>query len=419
MEIIKDVKINNYKGLEEVQFPCGSVNILVGPNNTGKSSILESIFMSISSLSRFEDILETRVYDIFKLDARKNMKYLINRVSEKSTIELQLHDKKITLNLLYVKSGYPQDVADIFLNFMNKTSIRDTIDSTYQYSRKMVRPVISDLVREIRVLENTLKRADGLNDIESKKEVENVIKLMSERVNSAIEEYRNEMIESNKLFLISKLNNNVVSTYLITRNYIGEIPISTHKKDSIEYTVPIIIGSPKLDYDISILHKKLASVRKLKNVLDTIRNRIPYFEDFREVEGEYLVFLDTLEKPIPLSFMGDGFKALLKLLFMTSLVKNGIVLFEEPETSMHPNYMDILAKEIILNSNDTQFFISTHSSELIERILEKAEKLGKLESIKILKLRRLQDSRYIEREFLSGMEAKEELESIKTDLRGY
>jgi AAA15 family ATPase/GTPase len=116
--------------------------------------------------------------------------------------------------------------------------------------------------------------------------------------------------------------------------------------------------------------------------------------------------------------MGDGFKDLIKLSFMSSLAKNGILLFEEPETSMHPAYMDILAREIILNSDDAQFFITTHSSELLERILEKAEKLGKLEFIKILKLRKLPEG-YIEREFLSGKEAKEEIESIKTDLRGF
>lgn len=60
MNIIKDVKITDYKGIEEIHFPCESINIIVGPNNTGKSSILESIWMTISSLNNFEDVLETK-----------------------------------------------------------------------------------------------------------------------------------------------------------------------------------------------------------------------------------------------------------------------------------------------------------------------------------------------------------------------
>ncbi len=420
MEIIKDIKINNYKGLEDIQFPCASVNILVGPNNTGKSSILESVFMSISSLNHFVDVLDTRLFDIFNLDVRKNIKYFINQGKQKSTIELRLHENnKIILDILYTEGGYPQEVANNFLNFMNRISTRDTIDSTYQFSRKTIRRTIPDLVREINFLESTLQREDSSKNISKKLETEKMLKLMSDRLNSAIEEYRNEMIESNKLFLTSKLNNNPIATYLTMDNYIGEIPLVIDKKNSINYNIPLIIGSPKSDYDISTLHKKLANTRKLQSVLDILKNSNPDFEDIREVEGDYLVFLKTLQKPIPLSFMGDGFKALLKLSFMTSLVKNGIILFEEPETSMHPAYMDSLAREIISNSSDGQFFISTHSLELLERILEKAEKLGKLESVKILKLRKLQDSGFIEREFLSGTEAKEEIESIKTDLRGF
>ena len=80
MEIIKDIKINNYKGLEEIQFPCGSVNILVGPNNTGKSSVLESIWMAISSLDNFKDILDTKLTDIvIDNDNINNNRYLITQ----------------------------------------------------------------------------------------------------------------------------------------------------------------------------------------------------------------------------------------------------------------------------------------------------------------------------------------------------
>ena len=56
--------------------------------------------------------------------------------------------------------------------------------------------------------------------------------------------------------------------------------------------------------------------------------------------------------------------------------------------------------------------------ELLKKIIEKAEKFNKIESIKILRLRRLSEG-YIDREILSGREAKEEVETIETDLRGF
>jgi len=416
MEIIKDMKISNYKGFEDFQFPCGSVNVLIGPNNTGKSSVLESVFMSISSLNHFEDVLETGLSDILKMED-EDLKYFINQGKKNSIVEIELFDTNIlSLEILYSKEGYPQEVANDFINFINKVSTEAALNLNYNIPPRMrlVTREISELSKNLEFLEKTMRKEDSLKKLEFEKE--NVLKIMAHKLDALIEEYRNNMIKSEKLFLISKLNHNLIAMHVTMDEYIEEIPVLLDQK--LSYKIPLIINNPKINYDISNLYKQLVKTKKLRGVLDRLRNRNRDFQEIYEVEGKYFVSLENLNESIPLSFMGDGFKALLKLSFMASLAKNGIILFEEPETSMHPAYMDILAREIIFNSDDAQFFITTHSLELLERILEKAEKLGKLEFVKILKLRKLPDG-YIEREFLSGKEAKEEMDSIKTDLRGF
>ena len=170
--------------------------------------------------------------------------------------------------------------------------------------------------------------------------------------------------------------------------------------------------------DITELHKKLVNTKKLKHVIEILTERLPYFEDIREVDGDLRVWLTNTNDALPLSFMGDGFKTLLKLSFMAPLIKNGVVLFEEPETTLHPGYFDILAEEILSYSESSQFFITTHSLELLEYLLEKASEKNKLDSINIIRMTRNADG-YISREVLKGREAKEEREEIKTDLRGY
>ena len=415
MEIIKEIKINNYKGLEDIQFPCGSINIIVGPNNTGKSSFLESIFMSISSLNNFEDMLKTDLSDLFDLEMI-NVKHFIQHEKEKSTIELELKDNnKLELNITHSKKGYPPEVADYFLNFVNKVSIDNSVNYT-RYSSKNIPSQTFNLRREINMIQKMFSEIDK-TDLKRKFELENMLNILYEKIDSEIQDYRNEMIDSEKMFLTSKLNNNLIAVHVTMDTYIGEIPIDNNKTP-LECKIPLIISSPNKYDDMGEIHKQLVKTKKLKEVLDFLINRITYFEDIRQVDGELLVLLKNQKESLPLSFMGDGFKALLKLSFMAPLVKNGIVLFEEPETALHPYYLDILAKEIVDNSVDSQIFISTHSSELLERILEKSEKLDKIESVRILKLRRLSEG-YIEREILSGGEAKEEIESINTDLRGF
>ena len=126
MNIIKNVGITNYKGIEEMRFPCGSINIIVGPNNTGKSSVLESIWMAISSLNNFEDNLETHLSDI---GLTENIRYLIHQGKQKSTITLEMaEDDMITLDLLYAERGYPEEVAEFFLKFINKAPKIDDLD---------------------------------------------------------------------------------------------------------------------------------------------------------------------------------------------------------------------------------------------------------------------------------------------------
>lgn len=409
MNIIKDIEITNYKGIEGMRFPCSSINIIVGPNNTGKSSILESIWMAISSLNNFEDSLGTHLSGI---GVTENIRYLMHQGKQKSTTTLELvEDDNITLDLLYSERGYPEEVAEFFSSFINKAPKIDDLDYylyPFETNSRMSLTELQSLESKIDVL----YKRDGLKEV-----LDKLMRRVSENLEFAIEEYRNRLIKSEKIFLTSKLNNSLIDMHAIIGTYYKEIPIFNEEVSTIR-KIPLIISSPHTEEDISELYKKLVNTKKLAEVLDTLKNRIPYFEDIREADGDLVILLENLNEPLPLSSMGDGFKTLLKLSFMAPLIKNGIVLFEEPETSMHPGYLNILARGIISSSEYSQIFISTHSSELIEYLLEKAEKSDEIESIKILRLRRLSDG-YIEREILSGKEAAEEIETIKTDLRGY
>ena len=400
MNIIKNVEITNYKGIEEMQFSCGSINIIVGPNNTGKSSILESIWMAVASLNDFEDNLETRLSKITKTE---DIRHLIRQGKQKSTVALEIfEDDEIALDLLYSKKSYPKEVAEFFLTFINRTPKFDDLDDDlYPFGADLHMSLL-----DLQVLERRLDRLSGKAG--SKEESGKLLKRVSENIESAIEEYKSSLIESEKVFLTSKLNNNLINIRaIIMADYVDELPILNKESASIQ-KIPLIISSPHIHGDVSEIYKKLVNTKKLAEVLNILKNKIPYFEDIREADGDLLVLLENLDEPLPLSSMGDGFKALLKLVFMAPLIKNGIAIFEDPETSMHPGYLNILAKEILLSSEYSQIFISTHSLELIEYLLEKAEKSGKIESIKILKLRRLEGG-YIEREICSGKDAAEEM----------
>ena len=425
MNLINDVEIINYKGLEEIQFPCESINIIIGPNNTGKSSILESIWMSISSLNNFEDTLEIELSDILKHEENDKIKHFIYQSKQHSKIKINLSGNNIIiLNILYSKKDYPPEIAEFFLKYITEISEKRDLDFLFQQSFNLDRVSIIEMYKisgELKALENQFAHLEKEPVDEDKQNknvlIENLMKERAEKLDHFVEKYINEIIKSEKLSIISKHNNNLIDVHLLMKAYSGIIPIFKKEISNID-KIPLVFSSPEINEDILDIYKKLVNVKKLDAVLNILKGKIPYLEDIREVEGDLLVLIENLKEPLPLSFMGDGFKALLKLSFMAPLVKNGVVIFEEPEVYMHPGYFDILSREIVTSSEQSQFFISTHSLELIKSIIEKAEKFDKINSIRILRLRRLSEG-YIDREILSGSEAKEELDTIETDLRGF
>ncbi|GBE57051.1 ATP/GTP phosphatase [archaeon BMS3Bbin16] len=420
MKIIKELKIKNYKGLEDVKFPCDHVNIFIGPNNTGKSSVLESIWLGISSLSNFEDVLGKELIDIVG-DEDKN-RFLTRLGTKKANIELEItKDKKIKVEILELEKGIPDEFIKRFLPFVYKYT-SEYLGAMYQgrpyYSEIKSRVYLDDrfensilgLSREVRRLERLSRKG------EVSEKIPKLLEKFNETIESELEKFRIELINSEKIFISSKINNSLISLNVMMSKYSGEIPINRGSR--LIRKIPIITNSHDLEEDISELHEKLVKTKKLSGVLDKLSEEISYFEDIREVEGEFFVVLKDKKEPLPLSLMGDGFKALLKLSFMAPLLNKGVILFEEPEHAMHPRYLEVLAEEILSNAKNSQFFITTHSLEFLELLLEKGEERKQLDSINIFRMDRSTEGK-ISSELIPGSEGNEEMKNIKTDLRSY
>jgi len=90
MQVVDYVRIENYKCLKEFEFKPRRINVFIGRNNTGKSSVLEAIGLVVSSLNDFKDLMENDLISIairgedswlrdFKI-TQLPLKYFINRL---------------------------------------------------------------------------------------------------------------------------------------------------------------------------------------------------------------------------------------------------------------------------------------------------------------------------------------------------
>ena len=56
--------------------------------------------------------------------------------------------------------------------------------------------------------------------------------------------------------------------------------------------------------------------------------------------------------------------------------KNSVLLFEEPESHAYPPYISELAEAIIDDENDNQYFLSTHSPFIFNKLVEKTKDIS-------------------------------------------
>ena len=408
MQAIDYVRIKNYKCLREFEFKPCRINVYVGRNNTGKSSVLEAISLAISSLNDFKDLMENDLISIairgedswlhgFKITPLP-LKYLINIDSEnvKSEITLKRDDANLKLCLEYFKEGcLESEVGVDFLRYIDNLA------------RKRAEATIKrDQLHRLYHLYLDMKTSGKTE------EYERLLKKLEQEIELEKEKILNNLINMEKIFLNTYLNNQILHASCIFAN--GKRHTFIKKVSAIP---PLFFSATEVNklYLLRNLHDQLVKTNRLSQALDELRINVEGFDDIRESEGRLYCIYQNLRDPIPLGFMGDGFVALVYMTFLTTFVENGVAILEEPETNMHPGYLEVLAEEIV-KSRNVQFFISTHSLELIESLIRHAEEKGFDKDIQFIRMHRIDNE--IGYEILSCEDAKYEIDVIKADLRG-
>lgn len=460
MVILKDLKIHGFRAVKDRSFSPKSINVLIGPNNTGKSSILEAINALISFPSGFKDEIDNSLLDHFKRNEyRPN--FLINLAKENAVISGEVKGEKYKATIDYFKQKIPTDERrELILSFFeNKlrehlTPIRKKIQRNREERRKeRGQHYIKELKKGLASQDlNAEESKELVREIKQQLELETPISTGTEdQIESIFKKLTNDFLEkirksSKLIFTLYGGTNQIkgISLYFpegfrmrtspdlfssidLRRYEFGELrrlrieglykirPSNLKRVNEI----PLGFGFKKLALgsEVNELYESVVSNRKIFEAVNLLSKELPYIEDIRNIRGSLHILSAQKKKPIPLSSMGDGFVALLKIYFLTALCENGIVTLEEPETSQHPTFLNLMARGIVNSSSLVQFFISTHNLELLESILKIAEKKSKLANVNVIRLFRKRGKTDIQIETLTGKTAKEEIDTIGTDLR--
>jgi AAA15 family ATPase/GTPase len=144
----------------------------------------------------------------------------------------------------------------------------------------------------------------------------------------------------------------------------------------------------------------------------------PDITDLRYIDNEMqraIPIVETKHKYIPLSVYGDGMKRALMIFNSIVSAQSGVVLIDEFETAIHTSVMRKVFAFIIESAKkmDVQLFLTTHSLESLDKLLESAG--NNLDSIRLIRLKKKGEKTYAK--VMSGDEAKGNRDRFEMELR--
>ena len=408
---INEISVSNFKGIDSLKFSPKDINIIVGPNNTGKSSLLNAISLIFYSLNGFNNGNKGSFDEsiLYPLDHQ-----IYEHNENVAKISLNLLDNRKGLNLYFeLETIFAKKFPRGQFNFK---SFRHSIDNEVQW-------LVNKQLRDFReVSADREYPEDYLSNQRTKIERETFSEIYKGCLNTLYFKlkYKNNIINESYI-------ENLKRKWRFAGLYQHDSSFRTFFQDiknlkllKKQYDFNFIFRSQFKKFDLIQYFKRLSQTPDFYNVLDKLREKLYYLYDIREIEGVINIVTigsDNSKIFVPFELMGDGFQSILITTILFELMPKGIVLLEEPENCLHPGYMDILVDAILQKSENYQYFFSTHSLDFIKILIEKAKKTDNLEKILLLRLNRRNNK--IDREILLKNEILEELEEIKVDLRGF
>ena len=337
--MLNNLRIKNFRMLEDLEIPkLGRVNLIVGKNNSGKSTVLEAlrIYASKAHPRLLKEILTGHDESFNASFSPENdnpesdwlgLKHLFpNRAfPEGDNISISIHSNEKPLIQIehafyYIKSEEDEDDTGNKIQKRSRVQI-DKVDSS---------DFVEPLTSAIKVTLGEVNRSAWL-DLDN-----------SRRTVSYTGAWR-------VLDDIAATNHSYISTEFMTSENLAAL------WDQIA-----------LLPDDKVVLKALQIIDPEVEGLAFIKS--PETDRFSRVSRIGIVKLSSLDFPVPLNSMGDGMSRILQLILSVFPAKDGILLIDEFENGLHFSVQEEVWKIIFKLATDLniQVFATTQSWDCIE-----------------------------------------------------
>ena len=349
-----NLKIEKFRGIKNLELnELNDINIILGDNNSGKTSILEAINLLKSD----------NIFNLFSMLKNRNLSYDINNF----IYYFPIHENNIKMHANLLKGKTNLDIS-----YEEKSVVFDK--ETY----------VAGLNEELKAAYSRLIDMSQQHGKEDKKIICKI------KYNDVEKEYDFLNFDLKYGRISENYSDDIVKI-------ITETPFD-HFKNTLSIMPDILSSDSYSKMYIEVLRLFDSSI---ENVMIINNKNYPFiFDVYVKKENE---------DPMPLSIFGDGLKKVALLGSFLVKSRDGILLIDEIETSLHHKYYsDVFAFIVrIARAFNVQVFITTHNDETIKEFLKINEKYkdNKNDIVNIYTIRNKKEKTYAR--LLKGSEAYE------------
>lgn len=362
--MLDSIYIRNYRTLENLSIgSLGRVNLIIGKNNTGKTTLLEAIgiyatkgdFSFISQIfeergEKGENIRQTNVNEDFTSSNLRMLSSLFTNRAIKFDLDSSISIGKLDTSLFEIQE-YNEHVSLRFVQYFEEVQ-RDAQGGLLNRRKIIADNNLDDF---------TISMSEYKIGFEIKTGSSSLILPLDTDSSSSF--FRRSSLRQTE----NKSTLQLIRTFNIDRNINGRL------------------------WDNITLTEKESHVIEALRIIEPLTERIA-FKESSSRERTTIIKLSNVDTPIPLKSMGDGINRILTIILALVNADNGFLLIDEFENGLHYSVQEKLWEIIFKLSQklNVQVFVTTHSEDCIvgfETILNDPDnslegKLIRLENIK-------------------------------------
>ncbi len=360
---IDQIILENFKSFPRIELTLSPINILIGHNSSGKSSILQSLLILKNSLAQtpktygltlisnsydfgdFEDIVN------FGDDSKDGSIQIVgSKIIPKGFFENRNH-MEFRYETIQTKEG----TSEVYLSTKNKN-----VETTFDWRQKDIAEPRTRIVGLVDPTPIKLKgKIDGLN-----------VRMTAESVTN-----------SGNSMSLAKNFNEIFQNGEFTKHLLDDFHYVPHYRTATKYGVKLIgvpmdLLSSKPEEIISATLSKLSKNTKLLEQVSSFINQLtgktirPRNIDLRDTENSQGVTLEFIKNGFANAISNEGTgsnQAILLLCIIAGTPKGSVIAIDEPEIHLHPSAQTKLARILldIVKKDDKQIIFTTHSEHML------------------------------------------------------